>query len=138
MSQERLRFRVPNVKFRVLIVGRANAGKTSILQRVCETTESPKIYRVRGHLQSVSVNVVYDQPSTSVAITTSRMSLCSPITDGYVFHDSCGFEAGHEDELRIVQDFVREKATARRLQDRLHAIWFVKSILRTRQLKYGF
>jgi GTP-binding protein EngB required for normal cell division len=33
-----------DVKFRVLIIGRANAGKTSILQRVCETTESPVIY----------------------------------------------------------------------------------------------
>ena len=37
--------RVPDVKFRVLIIGRANAGKTSILQRVCDTTESPEIYR---------------------------------------------------------------------------------------------
>ena len=46
MSQQQLDFRVPDIKFRVLIVGRANAGKTSILQRVCETTESPKIYRV--------------------------------------------------------------------------------------------
>jgi hypothetical protein len=36
---------VPNAQFRVLIVGRANAGKTSILQRVCDTTENPEIYR---------------------------------------------------------------------------------------------
>jgi GTP-binding protein EngB required for normal cell division len=36
---------VPNGQFRVLIIGRANAGKTSILQRVCDTTESPEIYR---------------------------------------------------------------------------------------------
>jgi len=35
-----------DVKFRVLIIGRANAGKTTILQRVCDTTESPKIYRL--------------------------------------------------------------------------------------------
>jgi GTPase SAR1 family protein len=35
-----------NVRFRVLIIGRANAGKTSILQRVCDTTESPEIYSV--------------------------------------------------------------------------------------------
>jgi len=35
-----------NVKFRVLIIGRANAGKTSILQRVCDTTESPEVYRL--------------------------------------------------------------------------------------------
>ena len=39
--------RAPDVRFRVLIIGRANAGKTSILQRVCDTTESPVIYRSR-------------------------------------------------------------------------------------------
>ena len=36
---------LPAIRFRVLVIGRANAGKTSILQRVCETTESPTIYR---------------------------------------------------------------------------------------------
>ena len=42
----------PNLQVRILIIGRANAGKTSILQRVCDTTENPVIYReneeVRG------------------------------------------------------------------------------------------
>ena len=37
--------RVPDIQFRVLVIGRANAGKTSLLQRVCDTTESPKIYK---------------------------------------------------------------------------------------------
>jgi hypothetical protein len=36
---------IPIPQFRVLIIGRANAGKTSILQRVCDTTKSPTIYR---------------------------------------------------------------------------------------------
>jgi hypothetical protein len=45
--------------------------------------------------------------------------------DGYIFHDSCGFEAGGEQELQIVQDFVRRKSREDRLEDRLHAIWFV-------------
>jgi GTP-binding protein EngB required for normal cell division len=35
-----------DLRFRVLIIGRANAGKTSILQRVCDTTESPGIFRL--------------------------------------------------------------------------------------------
>ena len=34
----------PKICFRVLTIGRANAGKTSILQRICDTTESPFIY----------------------------------------------------------------------------------------------
>ena len=36
-------------RFRVLIIGRANAGKTTILQRVCHTTEQPKIFNREGH-----------------------------------------------------------------------------------------
>ena len=36
-------------RFRVLIIGRANAGKTTILQRVCNTTEQPKIFNRDGH-----------------------------------------------------------------------------------------
>ena len=46
MDPPQNQFRVPNIQFRVLIIGRANAGKTSVLQRVCDTTESPKVYRV--------------------------------------------------------------------------------------------
>jgi len=44
---------------------------------------------------------------------------------GYVFHDSRGFEGGSEDELKAVQDFVRQRSRERLLKDRLHAIWFV-------------
>ena len=44
--------------------------------------------------------------------------------DGYVFHDSRGFEAGEEMEVKIVQDFVRRRSQASRLNERLHAIWF--------------
>ncbi|KAI9464655.1 hypothetical protein HD554DRAFT_2026427 [Boletus coccyginus] len=124
MSQERLRFHVPDIKFRVLIVGRANAGKTSILQRVCETTESPKIYRVRGG----TPEEIHLDPTAERGNHRIEDELVFTNHDGYVFHDSCGFEAGHENELHIVRNFVRKKATAPRLQDRLHAIWFVKSI----------
>ena len=54
--------RIPNIRFRVLIIGRANAGKTSILQRVCDTTESPVVYRggeeVRGPGQLLTVRLI--------------------------------------------------------------------------------
>jgi hypothetical protein len=44
---------------------------------------------------------------------------------GYVFHDSRGFEAGGENELKIVQEFVRRRSQGMKLANRLHAIWFV-------------
>ena len=34
--------------FRILVVGRSNAGKTTLLQRVCNTTELPEIYNSKG------------------------------------------------------------------------------------------
>ena len=34
--------------FRILVVGRSNAGKTTLLQHVCNTTELPEIYDSKG------------------------------------------------------------------------------------------
>jgi hypothetical protein len=45
--------------------------------------------------------------------------------NGYVFHDSRGFEASSTREVKIVQEFIRRKSAERQLEDRLHAIWFV-------------
>ena len=36
--------RAKYTNFRILVIGRANAGKTTVLQRVCNTTEDPCIY----------------------------------------------------------------------------------------------
>ena len=35
-------------RFRILIIGRANAGKTSILQKVCNTMEQAEIFNGDG------------------------------------------------------------------------------------------
>ena len=35
-------------RFRVLIMGRANAGKTTILKKICNSTEDPEIYDDQG------------------------------------------------------------------------------------------
>ena len=58
--------------------------------------------------------------------------------DGYVFHDSRGFEAGAEEELKIVQDFVRRKSQGEGLNDKLHAIWFVPSAICNRKVTQGW
>ena len=44
--------------------------------------------------------------------------------DGYIFHDSRGFEDESVDELKIIREFVVRKSREKRLKDRLHAIWF--------------
>ncbi|KAF8258915.1 hypothetical protein EI94DRAFT_1691022 [Lactarius quietus] len=113
---------IPDIKFRVLIIGRANAGKTSILQRVCDTTDSPVIYRRMGSRREE----VCGQPLYSCHRGEHNIEdeIVFSNHDAYIFHDSRGFEAGSKKELRIVQRFIRKTSRKRRLQDRLHAIWY--------------
>ena len=35
-------------RFRILVIGRANAGKTTILKRICDSIEDPEIYNGQG------------------------------------------------------------------------------------------
>jgi len=44
-------------RFRILVIGRANAGKTTILQRVCKTRENPEIYNSAGNKVSIAMLV---------------------------------------------------------------------------------
>jgi GTPase SAR1 family protein len=80
MDTTQTRRRFPDLQFRVLVIGRANAGKTSILQRVCETTESPTIYRgneeVRGSNFCVRVRMISLQTSLNL---TRRWMLVAAI-----------------------------------------------------------
>ncbi|KAF7371597.1 GTP-binding protein [Mycena venus] len=119
------RRRLPDVKFRVLIAGRANAGKTSILQRVCDTTESPTAYRV-------SVDEDGDETREEIRLDPTSERGEHEISHelefsnhkGYVFHDSRGLESGTADELQIIRDFVGDRSRRKRLEERLHAIWY--------------
>ncbi|KAJ7337622.1 hypothetical protein DFH08DRAFT_877214 [Mycena albidolilacea] len=117
--------RLPSIPFRVLVIGRANAGKTSILQRVCETTESPVIYRTSLNVDGTKRREkVILHPSSERGEHKIRDELVFANHEGYVFHDSRGFESGSEEELRRVQKFVMDKSQEKKLKDRLHAIWF--------------
>ncbi|PPQ90844.1 hypothetical protein CVT25_007379 [Psilocybe cyanescens] len=106
---------LPKIQFRVLIIGRANAGKTSILKRVCETTESPIIYRREDSVFGSTMKRGKHRIGDEIMFSNH---------DGYVFHDSPGFESGSKNELEIVQNFVRQKSGEKRLRFRLHAIWY--------------
>jgi hypothetical protein len=148
--------RVPKFKFRVLVIGRANAGKTSILQRVCETTESPTIYRGKDEVRGLTFVSEYDLTSCSLPtrlnlfpqrmLVTIVLLLGCILTGiqrgehriddelvfskhtGYIFHDSQGIEAGDEEKLDTLRDFIRRKCGEKKLRDKLHAIWFGLSV----------
>ncbi|KAH8986651.1 hypothetical protein EDB86DRAFT_2809437 [Lactarius hatsudake] len=108
--------RIPDVQFRVLIIGRANAGKTSILKRICETTESPVIYRGGEEVKlDPSMDRGEHRIDDELVFSNHR---------GYVFHDSRGIEAGSAEELDTLRKFIQQKCGGVRLRDRLHAIWY--------------
>ncbi|KAJ6534528.1 hypothetical protein DFH09DRAFT_1180698 [Mycena vulgaris] len=115
---------LPKVKFRVLIAGRANAGKTSILQRVCDTTNSPDTYRVEVVNGKETRTKIHLDPTSERGQHDITDELVFSNHEGYVFHDTRGFESGSTNELQIIQEFVRDRSGRKRLQDRLHAIWY--------------
>ena len=47
--REPAKLRAKYTHFRILVIGRANAGKTTLLKRVCNTTEDPCIYDEKNH-----------------------------------------------------------------------------------------
>ncbi|KAI6107166.1 hypothetical protein EV401DRAFT_2077318 [Pisolithus croceorrhizus] len=110
--------RIP--RFRILVMGRANAGKTTILQRVCNTTDQPEIFNGKG----AKVDAAKVQGSLTRGYHNIEDELVFQSNPGFVFHDSRGFEAGSEEQFDMMKKFVRDRAEATKLNERIHAIWF--------------
>ncbi|KAG6906696.1 hypothetical protein DXG01_012542 [Tephrocybe rancida] len=105
--------------FRILVIGRANAGKTTLLKRVCNTSEEPCIYDDEGkNLLTETVAVI----TRGIHDINHPFSFAS--NPKFIFHDSPGFEAGDEAQLKTVQEFIKKCANATEVDDQLHAIWF--------------
>ncbi|KAK7442499.1 hypothetical protein VKT23_016097 [Stygiomarasmius scandens] len=102
--------------FRILVVGRANAGKTTLLKRVCNTKEEPCIYDDQDN------NLL--EPTADRGIHDVNRPFAFKSNPQFIFHDSPGFEAGGVDELNKVQQFIERRAKATDVNDQLHAIWF--------------
>ncbi|KAH8979812.1 hypothetical protein EDB86DRAFT_2859446 [Lactarius hatsudake] len=102
--------------FRILVIGRANAGKTTLLKRVCNTTEEPCIYDEQSNslLEPTSERGIHDI-DRPFAFTSNPQ---------FIFHDSPGFETGDESQLKKVQSFIEKRAKSTEVDDQLHAIWF--------------
>ncbi|KAG1889584.1 GTP-binding protein [Suillus fuscotomentosus] len=108
------------VRFRVLILGRANAGKTTILQKVCNTMDRPEIYDTKG--KKIDAAVVESSIKRGTHEIANEMVFKS--NPGFVFHDSCGFEAGSEEEIEKMKKFISDRVHATKLEERIHAIWY--------------
>ncbi|KAF8813516.1 hypothetical protein BYT27DRAFT_7181074 [Phlegmacium glaucopus] len=85
-------------RFRILVIGRANAGKTTILRRVCNTIREPTISRPNGQKRGEH-----------------------DIKSEMIFE---GNRAGGAQELKVVQEFIKECSMARDVREQLHAIWY--------------
>ncbi|KAG2132690.1 uncharacterized protein EDB93DRAFT_896569 [Suillus bovinus] len=107
-------------RFRVLTMGRRNAGKTTILQKVCNTTDEPEIYDIKG--KKLDADIVKSSIKRGNHDITNQMVFKS--NPNFVFHDSCGFEAGSEKEFEVMMKFVSERTHAKKLEERIHAIWY--------------
>ncbi|KAG2063663.1 hypothetical protein BDR04DRAFT_1037373, partial [Suillus decipiens] len=109
------------VRFRILIIGRANAGKTTILQRVCNTRENPEIYNSRGEKVRLVKLAGRCYQRGEHDINNEMVFRSNP---GFIFHDSRGFEAGGESEFDKVKEFIADRSKETKLTNRLHVIWF--------------
>ncbi|KAF9504180.1 hypothetical protein BS47DRAFT_1322676 [Hydnum rufescens UP504] len=103
--------------FRVLILGPANAGKTTLLERLTESPAGAAVVTQNGQ-RIKDVTGGYNPrgiPSIDDEITY-------PANPALVFHESVGFEAGGAKEVETIWQFIRKRSLASPPQQ-LHAIW---------------
>ncbi|KAF8557126.1 hypothetical protein OG21DRAFT_1373904, partial [Imleria badia] len=116
-------------RFRILIIGRANAGKTTILRGICNMTENPEIYDGEGNKLRdlrgwVQVPLYIGLRRDAQSLHNIENELIFRSNDQFIFHDSQGFEAGREDEFLMAKKFIADRTTTTRLEKRLHMIWY--------------
>ncbi|KAF9460892.1 GTP-binding protein [Collybia nuda] len=107
-------------RFRILIIGRTNAGKTTILKKFCDSTDEPEIYNNKG--EKIDRSTI--EPTTKRGIHDINNEMIFQSNPGFIFHDSRGFEAGGSDELQKVKKFMFQQSLSGKLVDQVHVIWY--------------
>ncbi|KAI5993254.1 hypothetical protein EDD15DRAFT_2439401 [Pisolithus albus] len=92
-------------RFRVLVVGKTGAGKSSLIDRVFGTD---------------TAGVADDKPGEAKI----EDGLVSPQNDRFILHDSKGFEPGEGGNYDIVKSFIEARKKEPHIKDQLHAVWF--------------
>ncbi|KAI0251088.1 hypothetical protein BJV78DRAFT_1214335, partial [Lactifluus subvellereus] len=125
-------WKIRGLEFRVLIIGRVNAGKTTILERLTGASiDNARITTVDGKL--LDGKAIKGQSDRSLHNIDDEIRF--PSRPGFVFHDSRGFEAGSSEELSTVRKFVEDRSSAvSDLRLQLHAIWMCLPLDDSREL----
>ncbi|KAJ7193867.1 GTP-binding protein, partial [Mycena pura] len=123
--------------FRILVIGRANAGKTTLLKKVCRSVEDPEIWSPSGEKVRRATPSFPGQCGSVCAdrrlrgrrirrrgIHDIENQLIFKSNPQFVFHDSRGFESGSVDEVDNVKTFMANRAASYELSEQLHAIWY--------------
>ncbi|KAJ7854367.1 hypothetical protein B0H13DRAFT_1728182 [Mycena leptocephala] len=106
--------------FRILVIGRANAGKTTLLKRVCNSVEEPEIYDEDG--KKIKAKILKESMKRGEHNIENQMIFKS--NPGFIFHDSRGFESGALEETEKAKNFIKTRAASSSLAEQLHAIWY--------------
>ncbi|KIO03032.1 hypothetical protein M404DRAFT_146392, partial [Pisolithus tinctorius Marx 270] len=101
-------------RFRILVVGRANSGKTTVLQRVCNTTDQPEIFDGEGRYVEYCIQLAID--CIQCGYHDIKNELVFKSNPHFVFHDSGGFESGSEKEFNQMRKFVMDCARTPKLE----------------------
>ncbi|KDQ52668.1 hypothetical protein JAAARDRAFT_39933 [Jaapia argillacea MUCL 33604] len=116
-------------QFRILVIGKANAGKTTILHKVCNATPETKpiVYdqngkKLRGGFFQ-KTSALFQKPTLQRGEHNIEHQITFPGSQ-FIFHDSRGFEAGAVGEMEIVREFIRKRSDHEQLKDKVHAIWY--------------
>ncbi|KAG2105514.1 uncharacterized protein F5147DRAFT_579385 [Suillus discolor] len=128
MDPSRIREKIG--RFRILVIGRENAGKTTILERVCNTRDNPEIYNSAGEKVGITMLVSRCALTSGHELMYSQRGehdieneMVFQSNPGFVFHDSCRFKTGSTSKFEMVKAFIASRSKETSITKQLHAIW---------------
>ncbi|KAJ7602585.1 hypothetical protein B0H17DRAFT_969081, partial [Mycena rosella] len=95
-----------------------NAGKTTLLKRLCDSDENPEVFDAGGNAVLAMLTTPQRPPHD---INNQLIFRSKPHT---IFHVSRGFESGSGEEMDKVKKFITQRAASPLLAEKLHVIWY--------------
>ncbi|KAG2159537.1 uncharacterized protein EDB93DRAFT_1116177 [Suillus bovinus] len=112
-QHHRVEYKVPSSRFRILVVGKVNVGKTALINHAFGVEPA---FVLHDNIGEASID----------------HELISSQNDRFILHESKGFEAGSAGRLEIVRDFIEHRRNMSP-EHQLHAIWLCIEIPRAGQ-----